>query len=420
MPIDLDQEIGPYRIVSQLGRGGTATVYKAYQPALDRHVAIKVLNANQATPDFIARFKREARIIAKLDHPNIIPIYDIEEYDGSLCLIMRYVEGLSLKEALSRLKQPLKSSAILRILNAVTDALGYAHQKNILHRDVKPSNIMLAQDERIYLMDFGLAVGPSETDLNLSKGMVMGTPYYISPEQAKGESLDQRTDIYSLGVVLYELLTGKVPFTGDTYDVVVYHQIFSLPQLPSAVNPRISPAAERVVLTCLAKDKEDRYFNVQDMMRALQSAFQSTAQTSSPTPRGDAKPATPFASVKPQFDVTDIRAKPIRRGWSGSGVLLVLALFLLGFEVLFLIPGFRSWLRDALVVLASSTENTDVTRIIIGTLSAYVATVVTSIIVKNLKRRLTGVAFILAIAFGVTLIIALVLGFLVLSLLNLL
>jgi serine/threonine-protein kinase len=421
MPLELEQGIGPYRVVSQLGRGGMATVYKAYQPALDRHVALKVLNADlQANPDFVTRFKREAKIIARLDHPNIIPVYDIESFDGALCLVMRYIEGISLREALNRIKKPIAMPAIFRIMRAVTDALAYAHQKSVLHRDVKPSNIMLGNDGNVYLMDFGLAVTTTDSDMNLSKGMVLGTPYYVSPEQVKGEPLDQRTDIYSLGIVLFELLTGKLPFTGNTYDTVVYHQIFSFPPVPSSLNPEISPAVDQVVFKSLAKDKSDRFFNAVDMYRALESAAQGDGKILKPMAVAEThRPLTPV--LEDELTQSHAPVVPKRQHWGVSGYMLVLAIIVLVLEVMLLSPTIRSALRDALIAFeTSSDQGGDAARVIIGTISAYIATLSSQIILSRLRRRLTGIAFVLAIAFGITLIIALALAFLVLLLLKVL
>jgi len=398
-----------------------ATVYKAYQPSLDRHVALKVLSPDlQVNPDFVTRFKREAKIIAKLDHPNIIPVYDIEVFDGALCLVMRYIEGISLREALNRIKKPIAFPAILQIMRPVTDALAYAHQKGVLHRDVKPSNIMLGNDGNVYLMDFGLAVTTTESDMNLSKGMVLGTPYYVSPEQVKGESLDQRTDIYALGIILYELLTSKLPFTGDTYDVVVYHQIFSLPAAPSTLNAQVSSAVEQVVLRALAKDKSDRFFNASEMYKALEDA--STVPVS---PRRPSVPAEPKPSLAPvlEDELTLARAapKPTGRPWSATGYMLVIAIIVLVVEVMLLVPSVRLALVNALTAFdASSDQGGNAARIIIGTVSAYIATLSAQLIVGRLRKRLSGVAFVLAIAFGITLVIALALAFVVLLLLNVL
>ncbi len=421
MPLELEHGIGPYRVVSQLGRGGMATVYKAYQPSLDRHVALKVLNADlQVNPDFITRFKREAKIVAKLDHPNIIPVYDIEVFDGALVLVMRYIEGISLREALNRIKKPIAMPAILQIMRPVTDALAYAHQKSVLHRDVKPSNIMLGNDGNVYLMDFGLAVTTTDADMNLSKGMVLGTPYYVSPEQVKGETLDQRADIYALGVVLFELLTGKLPFTGDTYDVVVYHQIFSLPPAPSTLNPQVTLPVEQVVLKALAKDKSDRFFNATEMYKALDSANQADSKIRRPSVVPETK-TTANPVLEDQLTLANAPTKPSPRRWTVSGYMLVIAIIVLVVEVMFLVPSVRLALVNVLTSFDSSSDQGGLgARVIIGTISAYVATMIAQYIISHLKRRLTGVAFVLAIAFGITLVIALGLAFLVLLLLNVL
>ncbi len=419
MSLPLEQEIGAYRIVSQLGRGGMATVYKAYHASLDRYVAIKVLRSDlQSNPEFLARFKREAKIIAKLDHPHIIPVYDIEEVEGALYLVMRFVEGLTLREALNRFKKPLSTPAMMHIMRPVTDALAYAHQKDILHRDVKPSNIMLGSDDNVYLMDFGLALSGSEGASVASKGPVMGTPFYLSPEQAKGESLDQRTDLYSLGIVLYELLTAKLPFTGETYDAVVYHQLFTLPPLPSKINPLITPALEQVVLKALAKEKKDRFPTANAMLQALEDATQSQTKNSKQTVA--AQPGQPAGNdLAEQLTMAEIGVKAVRRTWSGSGYILAVALVLLVVEVILLFPALRSEARDVLIALASSTgQGSDAVKIVVGTVAAYIATMSTQIALSKLRRRLPGIAFLFAVAFGVTLVLALVLGIIVLVLLN--
>lgn len=417
-----DQEVGPYRIVSQLGRGGMATVFKAYHPALDRFVAIKVPVADfQANPDVLARFKREVRIIAKLDHPNIIPIYDVSEFEGTPFLVMRFVEGRTLREFLSQYKKTVSLSTVTAIMRAVTSALTFAHQKQVLHRDVKPSNIMLGNDGNVYLMDFGLARIVAEADLTISKDVVIGTPYYISPEQAKGEPLDERTDIYALGVVLYELLAGRVPFTGERPSIVVYHHISTPPPLPSAFNPNISPALEQVVLRALAKDKNQRFASAAELMLAFQEVTQTEAQLTPqtltmPVAKPAAAPATPAAEAQPS-------APPARQLRSPSSFLLALSILILVSELIFFFPALRAELRNLLTSLGSSGEaggTSDLMRIIVGTLSAYIATLSAHILLNNLRKRMSGAAFIFAVAFGVTLIIALLLGVIVLVLLNVL
>jgi len=397
-----DQEIGPYRIVSQVGRGGMATVFKAYHAALDRFVAIKVPVADfQSNPDVLARFKREVKIIAKLDHPNIIPIYDVSEFDGTPFLVMRFVEGRTLREFLSQYKKAVSLNAIMTILRAVTGALAFAHQKQVLHRDVKPSNIMLANDGSVYLMDFGLARIVAEADLTLSKDVVIGTPYYISPEQAKGEPLDERTDLYSLGVVLYELLAGRVPFTGERPSIVVYHHISTPPPPPSTFNPQISPGLEQVVLRALTKERAQRFASASEMLNALQEVVQNEAQLSPqtvPVPLPP-KPAPPPPGAPPAVITPD--AAPARQLKSPSSFLLALSILILVSELIFFFPALRTEIRSALASLGSSGEQgggSDLMRIIIGTLSAYIATLSAHIILNNLRKRLSGAAFIFSIS----------------------
>ena len=183
MPFAAGETVGQYRIIEQLGQGGMATVFKAYHPLLDRFVAIKALHpAFREDPNFLARFQREARVVAKLDHPNIVPIYDFAESEGRPYLVMKFIEGETLKARLEN--GPLPNNEILSIVEAVGAALSYAHQQGVLHRDIKPSNVLLATDGQIYLADFGLARIAQAGESTLSSDMMLGTPQYISPEQA--------------------------------------------------------------------------------------------------------------------------------------------------------------------------------------------------------------------------------------------
>lgn len=266
------ENVGPYRIIEQLGQGGMASVFKAYHPALDRFVAIKVLHpAFKQEPNFLSRFQREARVVAKLEHPNIVPIYDFAEHEGQPYLVMKYIEGVTLK---ARLNQgPLNKEEAINIVQAVGNALTYAHERGVLHRDVKPSNILLSPDGSIYLADFGLARMAEAGASTLSKDVMLGTPQYISPEQAKGNiELHEGTDVYSFGVVLYELVVGRVPFNADTPFSIIHDHIYTPLPLPSAVNPNVPGVTERVLLKSLAKDPADRFDSVQALVGAFSSA----------------------------------------------------------------------------------------------------------------------------------------------------
>jgi tetratricopeptide (TPR) repeat protein/predicted Ser/Thr protein kinase len=272
VPFVVGENVGPYRITRQLGVGGMATVWKAYHPALDRYVAIKVLHPSfKEDPQFTARFQREARIVAKLTHPHIVPIYDFSEHEGMSYLVMRYIDGHTLKAMLK--EGPLELHEVLQILEPAGRALAYAHDQGVLHRDIKPSNFILTPEREVFLTDFGLARMAETTDSTLSRDMLVGTPQYISPEQARGERLDARTDIYSLGVVLFEMLTGKVPYDADTPYAVIHDHIFSPLPLPTEFKADIPEDVEKVVLKALAKDRDDRFESVREMVAALEETL---------------------------------------------------------------------------------------------------------------------------------------------------
>ena len=278
MSFNVGEMVGPYRIIEQLGQGGMATVLKAYHASLDRYVAIKVLHpAFLEDSNFLARFQREARLVAKLDHPNIVPIYDYAEHEGRPYLVMKFIEGETLKALLAR--GPVGPVEIDHVAESVGSALTYAHKRSILHRDIKPSNVLLSNDGQIYLADFGLARIAQSVESTLTSDMILGTPQYISPEQALGKKdLDAGTDIYSFGVMMYELTVGKVPFSADTPFSVIHDHIYSPLPMPRQVNPEVSEEMERVLLKALAKERHDRYKDVHTMVEAFQHALHESAQ----------------------------------------------------------------------------------------------------------------------------------------------
>lgn len=328
MPFAIGENVGPYRILEQLGQGGMATVYKAYHPALDRSVAIKALHpAFMEDPTFLARFQREARVVARLEHPGIVPVYDFAEHNGQPYLVMKFIEGETLKARLAR--GGIGRTEALRIVEAVCAALAYAHSRGILHRDIKPSNILLAPDGTAFLADFGLARIAQAGESTLSSDVMMGTPHYISPEQARGErQLDEGTDLYSLGVVLYELEVGRVPFSADTPFSIVHDHIYTPLPLPRAINPAVPEAVERFLLKALAKERAGRFASAGQMLEAYSAAAGAavlapgppTAErttASRPSARPGAAPAGRDASRPSGSRPSAARpaARRGRRGW---------------------------------------------------------------------------------------------------------
>ncbi len=271
----INKTLGKYRIIENLGSGGTAEVYKAYQPGLDRHVAIKVLHPFLADEkDFLTRFQREARVVATLRHPNIVQVYDFDfdAEDNAYYMVMECVDGPSLKTHLQEMAQegqrlPLEET--VRVVAAVANALDYAHQHGMVHRDVKPANIMFAQDGQVILTDFGIAKMLNVTGLTASGAMV-GTPAYMAPEQGLGQAGDERADIYSLGVLLHELATGRLPFDADTpLGIVLKHINAPLPP-PTDLNPNLPPGIEAVIMRALAKSPNDRYQTAKEFASDLE------------------------------------------------------------------------------------------------------------------------------------------------------
>ncbi len=269
----LDNLPGGYQVVGHPKSGGMASVYKAYQPSLDRYVALKVMSPTLTNdPVFVQRFYEEARRTARLEHPNIVPIYDIGQTpNGALFIAMRYVDGLSLQELLSR-EHPLDTIRAARIIAQVSSALDHAHGWGIIHRDVKPSNIMVENGDRVTLMDFGIAKLIGESQLT-RQGAIVGTPKYLSPEQASGQQADHRSDIYALGVVFYEMLAGRAPFEADTPTALLYAHLTLPPPPLTELNQQVAPAVAAIVLKALAKNPAERYQSARELRQALRGAI---------------------------------------------------------------------------------------------------------------------------------------------------
>ncbi len=252
-----------------------ASVFKARQPALERHVAIKVLAAQHALlPGFSERFVREAKAIAQLNHPNILPVIDFGQQDDLTYIVMKYVSSGTLAD---RLRRPIDLAATLRLVEQMAAALDHAHRRGVIHRDVKPSNVLLDEGEWVQLADFGLAKLMASDDNLTGTGMGMGTPAYLSPEQGQGLPLDHHTDIYSLGVILFEMATGRLPFTSESPMSTVFKHIYEAPPSPRSINPALPEAVEAVILHGLAKPIAERFHSAGDLARALKAAVRQSS-----------------------------------------------------------------------------------------------------------------------------------------------
>jgi eukaryotic-like serine/threonine-protein kinase len=254
---------GRYRVLRKLGSGGMADVFLAEDEELGRRIAIKILNERHASDEqFVERFRREAKNAAGLSHPNIVQIYDRGEAEGTYYIAMEYLEGSTLKEAAAH--RPLPVAEAIGYARQILSALRFAHRKGIVHRDIKPHNALIDDDGRVKVTDFGIARAGAASQMT-EAGSIIGTAQYLSPEQARGGVIDHRSDLYSVGIVLYELLTGAVPFTGDTPVEIAMKHLSQVPEPPSAKRPDLPKTLDQVVLRALAKDPEERYGSAEEM-----------------------------------------------------------------------------------------------------------------------------------------------------------
>jgi beta-lactam-binding protein with PASTA domain/predicted Ser/Thr protein kinase len=263
---------GRYKIIRKLGTGGMADVYLAEDQELGRRVAIKILNDRHAADDqFIERFRREAKNAAGLSHPNIVSIYDRGEAEGTYYIAMEYLDGRSLKELIvSRGSAPIRTA--VEYARQILAAVGFAHRHGIVHRDIKPHNVLVGPEGRLKVTDFGIA--RSGASQMTEVGSIIGTAQYLSPEQARGSQVDQTSDVYSVGVVLYELLTGQVPFTGDTPLEIAMKHLSQIPKPPSELRPDVPHDLDMVVLRALAKEPSERYQSAEEMDADLERILQ--------------------------------------------------------------------------------------------------------------------------------------------------
>jgi len=267
------QYLGRYKIIKEIGHGAMGIVYEAKDPLIDRIVAVKTINLEDLDPDerkeYEARFYLEARSAGRLSHPNIVTIYDLGESGGMAYIAMELMEGSELQNLLKD-GQWLPVNEVLNIMIEVATGLAYAHEHGIIHRDIKPSNIMVLKGNRVKIADFGIARMDS-WHLDTQGGKLLGSPLYMSPEQVSSRPVDHRSDIFSVGTVLYRVLSGKMPFTGDNTHAISYQIVNKEPQKPSSLNPDIPDMLDAIVARCLSKNPDDRYQSAIELADDLRS-----------------------------------------------------------------------------------------------------------------------------------------------------
>ncbi|MCC7448617.1 MAG: protein kinase [Anaerolineae bacterium] len=365
----IGSKLGPYELLEEIGRGGMATVFRAYQPNVDRFVAVKVIHRSISMESkALERFTREARLVAKLEHPHILPVYDYNGQNDPPYIVMRYLPTGTLKDILERGKLPFHE--VVFLLGQIGSALDYAHRQGVIHRDIKPSNIMVDADGNAFLTDFGIARIMEGAEGLTGSGMAIGTPGYMAPEQGLGVPIDPRADIYSLGVMAYEMLTGKVPFSAETPMAVILKHINDPVPSATTVNPDLPFAVDRVIEKAMAKRPEERYQNASELTRALSAAVgpaeetrprylqtvaemtinelaearkRRSAELAAVPPVGTPPPIPPAAGGTPPSAVTPppasstqtLRSPAVQGALAGAGVVILL-LALLGGGFLFI------------------------------------------------------------------------------------
>ena len=316
--------LGRYKIISEIGQGAMGVVYKAVDPVIDRTVAIKTINLNLSRTEleeYEARFQQEIKAAGRLNHPNIVTIYDVGKTDQVAYMAMEFLEGVELKDMISSGNLP-PAEQVVDIIAQVADGLHFAHQQDIVHRDVKPSNIMVMKNNLAKITDFGIARLPNSAVKTMT-GLILGSPRYMSPEQVIGKAIDARSDIFSLGVVLYEALTGVAPFDGDNVNAIMYATVNTTPPPPSAHNRAVPPMLDLIVAKAMAKLLEDRYQTIRefgDDLREVRRQMDSSkpaaalkAMTAPPSARPIPKEAveTDTIPIGTGNKATDEEGKPL-------------------------------------------------------------------------------------------------------------
>ncbi len=315
------------RIVQTVASGGTAVLYKAVQTSLDRVVAVKRLHAHlTGDANFTRRFILEAKAAASLDHPNIVHVIDFGERDGQYEMVMEFVEGESLKEILERWR-PVRWDLALAVAHQVLQGLEHAHARGIVHRDIKPGNVMLTQAGRVKITDFGLAKLTQAASSHTAENSILGTPLYMSPEQAFGESVDQRSDLFSLGTMLYEMVTGRQPFASENYMGVIRNILRADVPRPRSIISELAPEVEALILRALARDRERRFQSAREFREAIEAVLGRDALDDARSRLGALLERDVHTRVMPRPDVTPPRARRrrSRRGAAAAAVLLLAA-----------------------------------------------------------------------------------------------
>jgi serine/threonine-protein kinase len=277
-----NENLGKYRITAELGQGGFATVYKAVDTTLDREVALKVLDPLLLRDEtFLARFQREAKAVARLNHPHIVNIHEISEHQGQHFIAMHYLPGPSLAQLVAQ-QGAMDPAQVVRLAEQVSSALDYAHGQGLVHRDIKPANVLLNERGEAVLTDFGIAKVVGESTVLTRAGASIGTPQYMAPEQWTTGRVDARSDVYALGIMVYQMLTGQVPFDGET-SRIMYGHVHEAPPPPQALNPALPPGVGPVLLKALAKDPAQRYGTAGELVTALKAAFAGRVVAEPPT-----------------------------------------------------------------------------------------------------------------------------------------
>jgi len=310
-------QLGRYNIIGELGQGAMGTVYKAVDPLIDRIVAIKTINLSMALDEkdeYESRFYQEAKAAGRLSHPNIVTIYDVGKSGEIAYIAMEFLQGRELRDLLNDGKR-MPVEQVINVVAQVAQGLAYAHEHGIVHRDIKPSNIMIVRDGHVKITDFGIARMASAA-VRTQTGMVLGSPKYMSPEQVVGKLTDQRSDIFSLGVVLYEMLTGQAPFSGENINAIMYQTLNSVPPPPNTLSPNVPEMLNFIVAKALAKKLEHRYQDAKEfaadlhacrdrLPRPLQSREVGKPQVAASVQRSD------LIHAVPRVDTSEDESRPV-------------------------------------------------------------------------------------------------------------